>query len=111
MAIVHSKQKILDEIKRLAANGKSTGQPSFKSETGIDKNDWYPHYWLRWGDALLEAGLQPNPFLVRFSEELLIKKYIELIRELGRFPIAGDLLRKRRMDNRFTNARSFHRRG
>jgi len=111
MATVHSKQEILDKIKRLAAAGKSTGKSSFKADTGIDKKDWYPDYWLRWGDALLEAGLQPNPFGVRFSEELLVKKYIELIRELGRFPIAGDLLKKRLTDNTFPNAKAFHRRG
>ena len=42
----------------------------------------------------LEAGLQPNAFGVRFSEELMVKKYIELDPRTRRFPIAGDLLKK-----------------
>ena len=111
MVTVPSKQKILDELRRLADAGKSTGQASFKSETGIGKYDWYPHYWLRWGDAILEAGLQPNPFVVTFRPEFLIEKYIKLIRDLGRFPIVGDLIKKRRTDKTFPNNNAFYRLG
>jgi hypothetical protein len=109
MATVPSKQKILDEIKRLAsaANGIAPGQASFKSETGITKHDWYPHYWVRWSDAIVEAGFARNPFTVTFSPDLLITKHIELIRELRRFPIESDFLLKRQRDRSFPNERSF----
>jgi hypothetical protein len=39
---------------------------------------------------------------------LLIKKYIELIRELGRFPIEGDLVHKRIADRSFPNRDAFN---
>ncbi len=38
-----------------------------------------------------EAGLQPNVLAVAQPDEVLIREYIALIRELGRFPIESDL--------------------
>ncbi len=43
-----------------------------------------------------------------FGHEFLIKKYIELIRELGRFPIEGELRHKRRVDRSFPNHDAFN---
>lgn len=105
-----NKQQILDEIRRLtvAANGKVPGSQRFKSETGIGKHGWYPKYWLRWGDAIREAGLEPNSISVAFSTDFLVMKYIDLIRELGRFPIEGDLIIKRQRDKTFPNRGAFN---
>src|SRR5437899_263466 len=88
------KQQILDLIRRLATQngGKAPGAQRFKSLTGIGKAEWYPKLWLRWGDAVREAGLQSNSMARSLGHDLLIKKYIELIRELRRFPIEGDLV-------------------
>jgi hypothetical protein len=57
-----NKQHILDEIKRTAAaNGKlPLGKAKFLRETGIKESDWGGIYWARWGDALREAGFEPN---------------------------------------------------
>ncbi|MBI4063503.1 MAG: hypothetical protein HY401_04290 [Elusimicrobia bacterium] len=87
------KRRILDEIKRLASanGGKAPGSMAFESETGIRRHDWYPDLWLRWGDAVAEAGCAPNKFNTAISNEVLIKSYISLIRELKRLPISGEL--------------------
>src|ERR1700679_3029384 len=87
--------------------GKLLGGDSFKSATGILKSDSHPKPWLRWNDALREAGLEPNSWGVKFDLEFLILKYISLIRELGRFPSDGELKLKRLEDRTFPNASAF----
>ncbi|MCG7755529.1 MAG: GIY-YIG nuclease family protein [Nitrosomonas sp.] len=107
------KEEILIELKRLAeaAGGKAPGFQRFSSETGLRKSDWYPHYWLRWGDAICEAGLQANEFNSATDTDFLILKYIELIRELGHFPIEGELRVKAKKDKGFPSHSGFTRLG
>jgi hypothetical protein len=104
------KQQILDMIRRLAAQngGKAPGAQRFTTITGIGKSAWYPKLWLRWGDAVREAGLQGNSMARSIGHELLIKKYIELIRELGNFPVEGDLVHKRLADRSFPYRDAFN---
>lgn len=107
------KQQILAEIKRLAVEncGQAPGWQAFAGTTGVRKSDWYPHIWLRWGDALVEAGYAPNQFQTRTSDEVLIEKYIGLIRELKRFPVEGEIRRKAKSDESFPNHSAFSRFG
>jgi len=97
------KQHILDEIRRTAKTngGKVPGSQSFERETGIKKSDWYPDYWLRWGDALKEAGFSPNKMATAYEENKLVEKYVELIHELGHFPVEGEIRRKAKQDPSF----------
>src|SRR5262249_48206151 len=44
----------------------------------------------------------------RFDETVLIAKYVDLARELGRFPIEGDLIRKRSSGKTFPNRDAFN---
>ncbi len=74
-------------------------------------SDWYPHTWLRWGDALSEAGYAPNPLQTKASDEVLIEKYIGFARELGRFPVEGEIRRKAREDQSFPSHSVFSRFG
>src|SRR5713226_5002774 len=108
--MAREKQHILDLIRRLAAQngGKAPGAQRFKSLTGIGKSEWYPKLWLRWGDAVREAGLQGNSMSRSLGHESLVQKYVELIRELGRFPIEGDLIQKRIADRSFPNRDAFN---
>lgn len=78
------KQEIIDEIMRAAKlnNGKALGVQRFEKETGIKKSDWYPYHWLRWSDAIKEAGLVPNQLNTAFSKEVVIEKLIVLIKEI-----------------------------
>jgi hypothetical protein len=95
-----TKEQILNEIKRIAAdnNGVPPGKQKFHTETGISDSTW-EKYWARWGDALREAGFPPNAWQIPHEEEFLIESYIRLIRELGRFPVLRELRLKRRSDS------------
>ena len=60
------KEHIIEEIKRTAEenNGIPLGMNRFKEATGIKREDWLGIYWTKWGDAVLDAGYKPNPFLL-----------------------------------------------
>ena len=107
------KQHILDEIKRTAeANGGvALGSARFFQETGIKKYDWFGIYWSRWSDALAEAGFAPNKFGGAFPEQVLIDKYVGLVRELGHIPIEAELRLKHRGDLSFPSSKVFERFG
>ncbi|KAF0143970.1 MAG: hypothetical protein FD156_2244 [Nitrospirae bacterium] len=104
-----NKQEIISEIKRIAkeCNGKAPGFQRFASETGVRKSEWYPNLWLRWSDAIIEAGCRPNDFSVAYDVAFLIGKYIELIRELDHFPIEGELAIKNKTDKKFPSRSAF----
>lgn len=107
------KQEIISEIKRIAEkfDGKAPGFQRLAVETGIRKSDWYPNIWLRWSDAVREAGCQPNNFITAYDTNFLITKYIELIRELGHFPIEGELRIKGKNDKDFPSHNAFSKLG
>ena len=107
------KEQILAEIRRLAVErgGQAPGRQAFTRTTGVRMSDWYPHVWLRWGDALAETGYAPNQLQTKVSDEVLIRKYIELVRELGRVPVEGEIRRKARKDQSFPAHTVFNRFG
>lgn len=103
------RQQIISEIQRIAKErgGKAPGFQRFSAETGVRKSDWYPALWLRWGDAINEAGRQPNNFVSAYDPDFLIAKYIEMIRETGHFPIEGELRIKKKSDAAFPSHSAF----
>jgi len=107
--IYMDKDEIISEIKRIAkkSNGKAPGFQKFSTETGLRKSDWYPNIWLRWGDAIIESGYQPNNYNTAYDTDFLIKKYIYFIRELNHFPIEGELRIKRKTDKSFPSHSGF----
>lgn len=107
------KTHILNEIRRLAkANGgKPPGVRKFESETGIKKSDWFPDTWLRWGDALQEAGFTRNVLQQPLSHGLLIEHYVKLAQKLGRLPIKGELIRESKSNPSFPSETTFRRLG
>lgn len=108
-----NRQQIVAEIKRIALDngGQAPGMQFFGRIAGVNKSDWYPHLWLRWSDALVEAGYVPNTFQTKASDELLFEKYIGLTRELGRLPLEGEIRRKARSDSSFPSHTAFYRFG
>lgn len=108
-----TKQRILDEIRRTAAasKGKPLGWRAFERQTGIRYADWFGKFWKAWGDALVEAGYEPNTMQGRFVEDDLLRRFADLVRELGRVPVRGDLMLKRRSDPSFPNEKVFQRLG
>lgn len=98
-----TKQHILDEIRRVAkANGGvSVGRLKFHTETGIKESDWRGVFWVRWNDAVREAGLTPNEKIVAYDEEWLISKIVALAREVGHFPTSSEYRLKSRNQKGF----------
>lgn len=107
------KQHILAEIKRTAKANRGTplGRSRFLEETGIKESDWAGIHWARWGDALREAGFSANELQVAHDEEYLLDKYVALVREVGRIPVAMELRLKRRSDPSFPSHNAFGRFG
>lgn len=88
-----NKEIVLAEIRRTAEEngGKPLGWSRFEKATGIAKCDWYGKYWARWGDAVIEAGFEPNDFTKSYDQDTLLEKLVGVIRQLGRFPVGGEL--------------------
>ena len=107
------KDFILAEIKRTAEQngGAPLGHRKFAKLTGIKETDWYGKHWSRWGDALKEAGYQPNELQLPFDERRLLQALALLTRELGRFPVVGELRIKARQDKTFPSHTVFVRLG
>jgi Meiotically up-regulated gene 113 len=108
-----TKEHILEEIRRTAKlnGGGALGKIRFLAETGIKESDWFGKYWVRWSDAVREAGFKPNQKNEAHADEWLIAKLVLLARELGHFPLIGDLLMKRRRDVTFPHQTAFRRFG
>ena len=56
----------------------------FHDATGISDDDW-GEYWAQYGDLQREAGYEPSTWPTPALEaELVLEKYIALLRNLGR---------------------------
>ncbi len=108
-----TKDHILDEIRRTAREngGAAMGFQRFSNATGIKKSDWYPKHWLRWGDALKEAGHRPNQFTEPITESHPLECLAALMRELGHFPLYGEVRQKELSDPAFPCHTTFKRLG
>jgi len=51
----------------------------FLAETGIRESDWQGRYWIRWSDALAEAGFKANTLNPRMPDELLLERLAALV--------------------------------
>jgi hypothetical protein len=108
-----NKEEIISEIRRTAkANGGAVlGSKRFERETGIGYCDWFGVHWARWGDAIREAGLEPNQLQGAYDTDHLLEQYARLANELGRIPVMGDLRLRRRNDPQFPSWNTFSRFG
>jgi hypothetical protein len=104
---------IISEIRRTAkANGGVVlGSRRFGKETGIRYHDWYGRIWIRWVDAVREAGFEPNRKTEAYDDELLLQKLVLLTRRLERVPLLGDLLLAAKNDPTFPCEKVFRRLG
>lgn len=107
-----SKDEILKEIQRLAKenHGIPLGFKRFEDKAGISEYDWR-RYWARFGDAQREAGFEANSLQTAYNDEYIFEKYIELTRELGKFPVRGELIVKRAKNPDFPTHNVFLRLG
>jgi hypothetical protein len=107
-----SKEHILSEIKRTAtANGGiALGRRKFELETGIREPDWNKH-WIRWGDAIQDAGLARNDKQQALPDDFILEKLTFFIRELGHFPVVLEFKMKAREASDFPNVKTYSRYG
>ena len=108
-----TKAHIISEIKRTAQEnaGSPLGIARFEAETGIKSSDWMGKFWARWGDALVEAGFQPNVLQGSRSEDDLLECLAVFARELGHFPVANEVKLKARTEPGFPWHTTFSRFG
>lgn len=98
-----NRELILQEIRRTAHEngGAPLGRDAFQAATGITQTDWYGKLWVRWGDALKEAGFKPNELQGAISDDLVLDRLAAFVRELKRYPVFGELRMKAREDKSF----------
>jgi hypothetical protein len=108
-----SKEQILAEIRRTAAenNGRPLGRGRFLAETGIREADWLGRYWARWGDAVQEAGFEPNTLQSRFDDNEALRLLAVETRRLGHLPTSAELRLRRRENASFPSDGVFERIG
>jgi len=99
-----------DALRRKNGN-RPLGVQRFAAETGIRESDWHGKLWAKWGDAMREAGFEANTLVEAYESDFLLEKYVELIRELGRFPVQAELQMKARRDRTFPSHNTFRRFG
>jgi hypothetical protein len=108
-----TKQHIIDEIRRTAKenDGVPLGVGRFLKETGVRESDWRGRLWVRWSDAVREAGFEPNQKQTAIHDDVLLEKLAALTRELGHFPVAAEIGLKDVHDPDFPNLKTFARFG
>lgn len=107
------KEHIIAEIIRTAKDNGGTplGLMRFRAETGIKDSDWLGKYWARWGDALVEAGFEPNKLQAQRDDDELLENLASLAIELGHFPVATEMKMKARNEPGFPWHNTFARLG
>lgn len=105
------REKILSEIRRLAMTngGKPLGVRLFERETGIREGAWRGVYWARWGDAVREAGFEPNAKQGKLAEKFFLTKLADACRHYKKFPTAMELRMYQKKDAEFPNVKSITR--
>lgn len=106
------KEDILKEIRRTAKEngGIPLGHARFEKETGLKTYDWMS-FWPRFSDALKEAGFSPNKMVESYKEDYLFEKFIELIRDIKKWPTRGDQLVRYKSPTEFPAPSTFEKFG
>jgi hypothetical protein len=104
---------IIDEIRRAAATngGIAPGQRQFEKLSGIASGQWRGKFWVRWSEALTEAGFEPNRLTEAIPREQILGCLAELTRRYGRFPTHAEVLIERERDKAFPHHTVFARIG
>lgn len=107
------KEFIISELQRITVEDGGTvpGSKKFSDRTGIRSADWLGKHWARWGDAVAEAGLQPNEFKGAFPENHLLLNYCQLAAKIGRIPTNNELKLEARAVSSFPSHTTFARLG
>lgn len=103
---------ILSEIRRTAEGngGRALGRGRFAAETGIKPSE-VERYWATWGDAVAEAGFEPNALQARYDDDWALSRLVPEVRRLGRIPTNAELRVLRGRDPTFPSRGVFARIG
>ncbi|HEX5279005.1 MAG TPA: GIY-YIG nuclease family protein [Micropepsaceae bacterium] len=84
---------VLSEIRRLTAEdgGRVPGSETFNRITHLSHSYWKGEIWLRWSDAVREAGLVPNVKNSRLDDGRLHFDLAVAIRKFGYIPTTAEL--------------------
>ena len=98
-----NKEQILAEIRRTAADngGTPVGMGRFEKDTGVKETDWRGRFWVRWSDAVREAGFTPLPLNSKTDQTVLLSQLASFVRELGRFPTYAEIRMRKLQDAAF----------
>ncbi|HEX4987113.1 MAG TPA: GIY-YIG nuclease family protein [Burkholderiales bacterium] len=108
-----SKQSIIAAYNDLVANsgGKVIGEAIFVRETGVSSYYWKGGFWRSWAAFQADAGHLPNSPTQKIDDDTLLRRYAELVLELGHIPTQADLSLKRKEDESFPEKGRFDRWG
>lgn len=102
---------VLGEIRRLTAGngGIVPGHDRFHDLTGIPHSWWRGEIWVRWNDAVREAGLTPNTTMQRREDEKLLAEFAAAMRALGHIPTNPETRRYRKTGGRLSVEKTYQR--
>lgn len=108
-----SKAEILEAIQQTTSKngGVPLGQQRFANETGIPVHAWRGKFWLRWSEAIAEAGFKPNTLSQAYGNDFLLAKLAELTRQYKHFPTYPELLLAKNENKAFPGPESIYRLG
>jgi Meiotically up-regulated gene 113 len=106
------KNEIISLICKLAneAGGVPPGQRKFATETGIKDHVWRGKIWVKWTDALAEAGFDSLKWIEKFDDEFLLTKLGDLAVRLGHFPSQSELRYESANNSNFPSTTAFKKR-
>lgn len=103
-----TRTEILSAIKQTVDGGRALGEDAFSAATGIKQHEWRK-FWVRWSEAVREAGFQPNTLTQKYSDEILGTQLATLARELGKMPVKGDIDHRKIADANFPSYVAYRR--
>jgi len=108
-----TKEQIIQAIRDTADKngGVALGMKRFEKETGIGTHIWRGKHWLRWSEAVTEAGLTPNTLSEAYDDNSLFQKLCDLTRRFGHFPTYGEIRLAKSKDPQTPNYEAFQRLG
>jgi len=91
--MVISREEILAEIQKFVAanNGAIPGERTFRAATRIKESAWKGKHWVRWTDAVREAGFDPNSLNQKIPDENILERLAGYITNLGHFPVRDEI--------------------
>jgi len=111
-AVVLTRDEILHAIRRTAAEngGQPVGRGRLTRLTGITEYALTRH-WPRYGDAIREAGFEPNALNGATDDDAVLSRFVELTRHLGHVPTSNELRHAQANDPTFPSRGVFDRLG